>query len=555
MHEIRVTRTILSSYILTALIQTRDHVLSLLDGPRKDVDATNAAVLLKAFQKTLVFEKEVSSWLEAQCGAVFVAANCKADASLAKDHALTQAATPPDPRAISLPLLGIASSAFEDYMGPYIRVEEQSMDEQLAEALEDRTVDTRGERPVYISSTNLFVTIKGSITRCTAMTTRKPFYILYRSIQDSLRKYSQVLESKLPAPQASSGISGISIPASFGQAQFAGSASVSGHASTTYRLPKGEEVTVCHVISTCEYCADTVEALEDLIRDTMVGEYCSRVDMSSDQEAFHDITAKAIRVLVSGLTVRVDHGLKALANCNWGGWEAVGEESEYVRTMHEEIEPFVISVRSLLPTSYFRSFCDKFATAFTATYYDMLVRQKKISEPGTQQLLLDVYNLKTLFMKLPVLERSQAVGVAMKATKHVGGGSTIAPAIYTKMVQSQFGKIETLLKLVGTPNELLIENFKVQWIGGTTSELQVILGLKGVKRPDQVVYLEKFGVDSASAIKNSTAGVTSSVLVSERVQALHDQGSSVAAKVNSDLSQMRLKVDDFRKTWRTSSNL
>jgi hypothetical protein len=54
------------------------------------------------------------------------------------------------------PLMGVASSAFNDYMQPYISLEEQSMDEQLVEALEDRTVDNRGDRPVFISSTNLF---------------------------------------------------------------------------------------------------------------------------------------------------------------------------------------------------------------------------------------------------------------------------------------------------------------------------------------------------------------------------------------------------------------
>jgi len=44
--------------------------------------------------------------------------------------------------------------------------------------------------------------------------------------------------------------------------------------------------------------------------------------------------------------------------------------------------------------------------------------------------------------------------------------------------------------------------------------------------------------------------VTSAAIVSERVQQLQDQGSNVAAKVNSDLNQMRQKVDDFRKTWK-----
>jgi vacuolar protein sorting-associated protein 53 len=76
------------------------------------------------------------------------------------------------------------------------------------------------------------------------------------------------------------------------------------------------------------------------------------------------------------------------------------------------------------------------------------------------------------------------------------------------------------------------------------------MNLKGLKRPEQVSMLEKFGYDSLSALKGATAGITSSSIVSERVQQLQDQGSTVAAKMNSDLSQMRQKVDDFRKNFR-----
>jgi vacuolar protein sorting-associated protein 53 len=480
-------------------------------------------------QKTIVFEKDLSLWLEKQCGAVFG----------------TEASGDDSP---SRPLLGIASSAFEDYMGPYIRVEEQSMDEQLAEALEDQSVDTRGERPVFISSTKLFISIKGSITRCTALTTGKPFLQLCRCFQESLRKYAHVLDSKLPGPIAGNSISGISIPASFGQPSLVVSASSS--AGGLYRLAKFEEVKVCHVISTCEYCVETIEALEDLVRDTIDERHSSSVDMSAIQDGFYDVATKAIRVLVSGLTVRAETGMKNFANTNWGSVESVGEESDYVRAMHEEIEPFVVSLRTLLPTSYFRSFCDKFAASFAALYYESVVRLKRVSEPGSQQLLLDVYNLKTLFLKLPVAESFIGVADSSKGRKGVGGGSTIAPAVFTKMVQSQFGKIETLLKLVGTPNELLIENFQVQWPGGSVAELQVVLALKGLKRAEQVAFLDKLGGESEAARTKTATPAASAVLVSERVQALQDQGSSVAAKVNSDLSQMKLKVDDFRKTWR-----
>lgn len=122
--------------------------------------------------------------------------------------------------------------------------------------------------------------------------------------------------------------------------------------------------------------------------------------------------------------------------------------------------------------------------------------------------------------------------------------------MYTKLVQQQFGKIETMLKLVGTPTDMLIENFKVQWGGGTSSDLQQVMGLKGLKRTEQAVLLEKFGVGNGNGLKEATAGISSATIVSERVQALQDQGSNVASKVNSDLNSMRQKVDDFRKAFR-----
>jgi hypothetical protein len=513
---------------------TRDHILALLDGPRKDPDAGNATILLKALQKTIQFEKDITGWLERECGAVFETTE--------ELQGKTEQETDDRKQTPLPPLTGVASAAYQNYMDPYIRLEEQSMDEQLVEALEDKTVDTRGERPVFTSSTNLFVYMKGSITRCTALTKGNAFFLLYCAFKDSLRKYAQILDSKLPKPVAQiGGVGGIQIPGTFAAKQDRDQQGT----SASYRLAKGEEVTACHVISTCEYCADTMEALEDLIRDTIDEEYQGKIDMMSDQENFHDITAKAIRVLVSGLTNRLETAMKTMSSTNWATWDAVGEESAYVYTIHVEVEPFVKTVKNLLPTSYFRSFCDKFANAFTTMYYENIIRLKRVSEPGTQQLLLDAYNLKTLFLKLPVLEDAAAPG-----KKAVSTGASIAPAMYTKIVQKQFGRIETTLKLVGTPNDLLIENFKVQWPGGTALDLQIIMSLKGLKRGEQAAMLEKLGLDPSSALKGATSGVTGATIVSEHVQALQDQGSNVAAKVNSDLTQMRQKVDEFRKTFR-----
>ena len=114
------------------------------------------------------------------------------------------------------------------------------------------------------------------------------------------------------------------------------------------------------------------------------------------------------------------------------------------------------------------------------------------------------------------------------------------------MVQKQFKRIETLLKLTGTPVDLLIDVFKVQWVGGTALDLQTVMSLKGMKRQEQAAMLEKFGLDPVTALKGATVNVTSATIVSERLQAVQDQ----AARVNNDLNQMRQKVDDFRKSFR-----
>jgi len=523
------------------LKRTKNHLLALLGGPQtKDPDASDATILLKALQKTIQFEKEVAVELERKYGTIFKDAGGKKGKGIkafkkeeSKGEEDGKASTDQDPVDR---LLGVASSAFDSYMRPYIALEEQSMDEQLVKALEDKTVDTRGELPVFTTSTKLFVYIKGSITRCTALTKGHAFFLLYRAFQNSLRKYAQVLSNKLPPPiPQNSSVGGLSMTnVSFGKKEG------TPQQRASYRVPDGEEVSVCHVIGTCEYCADTVEALEDLIRDTVEEQYKSKIDMMGQQEAFHDITAKAIRVLVTGLENRLEEPLNIMCDTDWGVFDEVGEESDYVRYMHKQIVPYITLARGLIPSSYFRSICDKFALSFTETYHDTLIKRvKKVSEQGTQQLLLDVYNLKTLFLKLPVLEKSETSAVAPTARKGLPAKSTIAPAMYTKMVQKQFKKIELLLKVAGAPTSLMIDVFRAHWVGGSALDLQSAMSLKGLKRTEQATMLENFGLDPRTARKGATMNVTSTTIVTERLQA-----------VNSDLNQMRQKVDDFRKSFR-----
>ena len=287
-------------------------MLALFNGPTKDPDANNATILLKSLQKTIIFEKDVSSALQREYDVILRDSKSKDSKENDKRNSSNSNALSPvkknsvktpedrsetntdDERAPTRqesvdPLLGVASSAFDKYMRPYIALEEKSMDEQLVSALEDRTVDTRGNHPVFTSSTKLFVYIKGSITRCTALTKGNTFFLLHNAFKDSLRKYSQVLSSKLPPPLPQKSVGPLNMP----PVPFANKQNQDAATSFSYRVPSGEEVTVCHVIGTCEYCAETVEALEDLIRDTVDDEYEQKIDMIRTQEG------KAFLVFVS----------------------------------------------------------------------------------------------------------------------------------------------------------------------------------------------------------------------------------------------------------------
>lgn len=76
--------------------------------------------------------------------------------------------------------------------------------------------------------------------------------------------------------------------------------------------------------------------------------------LAEEQEPYYDVITQAIRVLVSGLETRVEPAFRAMSATNWGSCEMVGEESHYVRSIHDAFQSFVPSIRSLLSTVYFR---------------------------------------------------------------------------------------------------------------------------------------------------------------------------------------------------------
>lgn len=262
----------------------------------------------------------------------------------------------------------------------------------------------------------------------------------------------------------------------------------SGHVSA--KIPVGQEMMVCHVINTGEYCAEVVPQLEQLIKNKMATQFSEKLDMQTEVDTFMDLVAHTMKVLVAGVMDRLDFALKMFAGTNWGGEIDVGEESAYVLQFHKILLDFIPKVRQDLTTSYFNSFCTKVATELLERYKEGLMRQKRISESGTQQLLLDAYNLKTLLLTL------HSIGLPNDPT--TGAPQKVAaPMMYTRLTSARCTQIETILKLVATPEGMLLDRFQMLWPEGKTADLLSIMVLKGMKRAEQQALMDKVGSGNA----------------------------------------------------------
>ncbi|RMX67122.1 hypothetical protein DD238_004879 [Peronospora effusa] len=373
---------------------------------------------------------------------------------------------------------GLISHSFDPFMTAYVALERKNMEQMINEVMNTELVDRNGQLPVFSSSVNMFAYIRNSIKRCTALTNGQTFFDLQNEFKYCCKLYSQRLLDKLPG--AATGSTG-------------GLDSASSGANSKVILGDKQEEELCFVINTAEYCAETLPSLEEVIRATIDKAFSEAIELSQEIDTFHDVGAAAMKCIVTGLETSLDDELTTLYKANWQAWETVGDESLYVTQLGEKLRAFVPVLRQMLSGLYFTNFCDKFAASFVPKILQAVMKCRKVNQVATQQLLLDVYALKTLFLQLPVLNKN-ASSSPLTSTMTISSR-------YTKFVMNEIAKVESVLKLIGTPNEMLVESFKIMWPDGTAEDLQSIMSMKGLKKSEQTGYLETLGMQRKPAGK------------------------------------------------------
>ncbi|RHY24119.1 hypothetical protein DYB32_008965 [Aphanomyces invadans] len=436
--------------------RTRTHLLAQLGAVASDeLDVTS---LLKALQKALMFEREIVQRYEG--GAT--------DDDKPDLNDKGQVIDPASAEGIKRRLLRQKRLAEQKAIAEELKkkrtMEGEMGESMMHEVMASEIVDRNGALPVLSSSVHMFAYIRNSVKRCTALTIGQTFFDLHLEFKYCLGLYASRLLAKLPG-FVSAGDS----PATQTQA-------------AKWRLGDKQEEELCFVINTAEYCAETLPSLEDAIRAKVDKAFAEAIDLSKEIDTYHDVGAAAMKCIVLGIDNVLDDEWTNMQKINWSAVETVGDESTYVLAIADKLRPYVPTLRSMLSSLYFTNFCDKFAASVVPKVLQSIIKCKRVNQVGTQQLLLDVYALKTLFLNLPVMGKEGEVG------------APVVPARYTKFVTNEIAHVEAVLKLIGTPNDMLVESFKIMWPDGTAENFQSILNMKGLKRQEQLALLEALGL-------------------------------------------------------------
>lgn len=272
---------------------------------------------------------------------------------------------------------------------------------------------------------------------------------------------------------------------------------------------------ICYVLATAEYCLETVQQLEDKLKEKIEKSYVNRVDLSDEKDVFHRIISNCIQLLVQDLDTGCEQSLTTMTKMSWHNISNVGDQSSFVNQIVSNLKQSVPVIRDNLASSrkYYTQFCHKFVNSFIPKYINTLYKLRpttsgsgsssgsmvnsasgsSLSEGannpsgnpagnilGCEQLLLDTHSLKTVLMDLP------SIGSQVQRKP---------PASYTKVVVKGMAKAEMIIKVVMQPiypTALYIEQYLKLLPESNVVEFHKILEMKSVKKIEQQQLVELY---------------------------------------------------------------
>ena len=382
---------------------------------------------------------------------------------------------------------------------PYLRVYTDNVQRELLlnvdEMMKKETWQALAtDQHILKSSNELTDAVRGEMRECLMRVSRGQTLLdLSQVFAHVYRAYAARLVARLPK-SASGGTTG---------------SAVLGVQDWQIKLADEDVPVVALILTTAEHSIEMVRQLERALQGKLEPpSLAEKVDFSEEEDAFRSVVTQCLSVLVLGTEARLELSLAALMRHNWGGVEIAGDQSEYVGAMRAVLADIGSRVGPSLPPNHFRFFCDRLLRSLAPRMKEAIFRCRVISVAGCQQLRLDVEALK-----------GSLIGVA-KAGQAMHD-SPLWITVFTSDVNTQLAPVESVLKVVSSPPEALLDTFMELLPDAGASEFQKIADLKGLKRSELTAVLEEYSrtvghVLPRSAVAKSAANAAGAVATPSR---------------------------------------
>ncbi|KAI1262870.1 Vps53-like protein [Xylariaceae sp. FL1019] len=244
------------------------------------------------------------------------------------------------------------------------------------------------------------------------------------------------------------------------------------------------------VLNTADFWHTNTGQLEENIKKRIDNDLVSKVDLTSQADAFLGVASTAVLSLVNKVEEDCDSAWREMKNTNWSKMESVGDQSSYVGELLSHLNSKTEEILAVvIKPQYARAFADNLVEHIANTYIGNIVQCRPVSEVGAEQMLLDKYVLTKSFENLLSFHNPSS-------TPHVPSAS------FTKRVNSTMTRIDPLLKTLQvrpSPPEGLVQAYLIHIGDRSDTNFRKILELKGVRKAEQGHLVELFGIHRDSA--------------------------------------------------------
>ncbi len=223
-------------------------------------------------------------------------------------------------------------------------------------------------------------------------------------------------------------------------------------------LHPDKEANLACVIATGQYCSSVAAGLFDVITQAQVAAAVSSGDAAADDagaadpevaaaadalcDAFTSAADAALIALCSAVFCRHDEVLQLISDTPWHSHASVGDESSWVAKLRASVKSVGSRLQSRMSAGNWALLCDRVGVELHVRILERIMKIRRVSATGVQQLLLDTHGSSSVIEAMPV----------------AGGGSTgRPPADYVKMVRVHHARTDGVLKaLLGDTEEQVI---------------------------------------------------------------------------------------------------